>query len=227
MIRNFFSCIFLFLFTGFIANAQLSENFNDGDLSNNPVWSGGTSDFTVNPYFQLQSYNNVANSNYFLSTPNSLATNAQWEFYIQILFNPSSANFIDVYLTATNSDLTSNSNTGYFVRIGNTDDEISLYRRDTNGSTIKIIDGTNGVLNSSSSKMKIKIVRNAANQWTLSRDMSGIGNAFAKEGSVMDATYTNSSYFGIYIKQSTASFFQKHFAILCQLFHTHTNWAHH
>jgi hypothetical protein len=211
MVRNFVSCICLFLFTGFIANAQLSENFNDGDLSNNPVWSGGTSNFTVNPYFQLQSYNNVANSNYFLSTPNSIATTAQWEFYIQILFNPSSANFIDVYLTATNSDLISNSNTGYFVRIGNTDDEISLYRKDTNGSNIKIIDGTNGILNSSSSKMKIKIVRNAANQWTLSRDLSGIGNSFAKEGSVIDATYTNSSYFGFYIKQSTSSFFQKHF----------------
>ncbi|MDQ6901740.1 MAG: lamin tail domain-containing protein [Bacteroidota bacterium] len=211
MVRNFFSCICVFLFTGLIANAQLSENFNDGDFSKNPVWSGSTSDFTVNPYFQLQSYNNVANSNYFLSTPNSLATTAQWEFYIQILFNPSSANYIDVYLTSASSDFTSTGNTGYFVRMGNTDDEISLYRRDANGSIIKIIDGTNGVLNSSSNKMKIKIVRDAANQWTLSRDMSGIGNAFTKEGSAIDATYTSSSYFGFYIKQSTASFFQKHF----------------
>ena len=211
MVRSFFSCFFLLMFISVISNAQLTENFNDGDFTNNPVWSGNTSDFIVNSSLQLQSNNTVANSNYFLSTPNTLATTAQWEMYVQITFNPSSANYIDVWLTSSASDLTLNTNTGYFVRIGNTDDEISLYRKDAGGITTKIIDGADGVLNNSNNVIKIKVTRDGSNQWILSRDLSGTGNSYISEGSVTDATYTSSSFFGFYIKQSTASFFQRHF----------------
>ena len=138
-----------------------------GILLANPAWSGGTSDFVVNSSLQLQSNNTVANSNYFLSTPNSLATSAQWEMYIQLAFNPSSANYVDVYLTASAADLTLNTTTGYFVRIGNTNDEICLYRKDNGGTITKIIDGADGVLNSSNNVMKIKVIRDASNQWIL------------------------------------------------------------
>src|SRR5690606_27998016 len=117
---------------------------------------------------------------------------------------PSSANYIDVYLTASASDISLNSTTGYFVRIGNTDDEISLYRKDAGGAIVKIIDGVNGVLNTSNNVMKIKVFRNAANQWNLSRDLSGTGNSYFNEGVVTDATYLTSAYFGILVKQSTA-----------------------
>ncbi len=211
MIRNFISCFCMLMFFSVITNAQLSENFNDGDFTNNPTWVGGISDFIVNPSLQLQSNNTTANSNYFLSTPNTLATDVQWEMYIQITFNPSSANYIDAYLTASASDLSLNNTTGYFVRIGNTDDEISLYRKDAGGTITKIIDGINGILNTTNNIMKIKVIRDAANQWTLFRDLSGTGNTYTSQGSVTDATFTSSAFFGFYVKQSTASFFQKHF----------------
>ncbi|MBL0146927.1 MAG: lamin tail domain-containing protein [Chitinophagaceae bacterium] len=193
-----------------IIKAQITENFTDGNINTNPPWVGSVADFTVNPGFQLQSNNTVANSTYYLSTASTLATTAQWEFYNQITFNPSSANYADVFLTASASDLTQNTTNGYFVRIGNTNDEICLYRKD--GATVtKIIDGVDGVLNTSNNVIKIKVVRNAANQWTLNRDLTGTGNAYFSEGFVTDATYTTSAYFGIVIKQSTASFFQRHF----------------
>lgn len=211
MVRNSTFCFVLVMFISVIVNAQLTENFNDGNYTNNPVWSGNTSDFIVNSSLQLQSNNTVANSNYFLSTPNTLATTAQWEMYVQIAFNPSSANYIDVWLTASASDLTLNTNTGYFVRIGNTDDEISLYRKDAGGILTKIIDGADGVLNNSSNAMKIKVTRDGSSQWILFRDLGGTGNFYASEGSVTDTTYTSSSFFGFYIKQSTAGFFQGHF----------------
>ncbi|HQW83436.1 MAG TPA: lamin tail domain-containing protein [Ferruginibacter sp.] len=191
--------------------SQVSDNFNDGDFTANPAWVGNAADWTVNSALQLQSNNMVTNSTYFLSTASTLATAAQWEFYTQITFNPSSANYIDVYLTASASDISLNTTTGYFVRIGNTDDEISLYRKNAGGAIVKIIDGVNGVLNTSNNVMKIKVFRNAANQWNLSRDLSGTGNSYFNEGVVTDATYLTSSYFGILIKQSTASFFQRHF----------------
>ena len=211
MVIKFFTFFYILILISFFTKAQFSENFDDGDFIANPAWSGGTSDFIVNSSLQLQSNNTVANSNYFLSAPNSLATSAQWEMYIQIAFNPSSANYIDVYLTASAGDLTLNTTTGYFVRIGNTNDEICLYRKDNGGGITKIIDGADGILNNSNNVMKIKVIRDATDQWILYRDLSGTGNSYASEGSVTDTTYTSSTFFGFLIKQSTASFFQKHF----------------
>jgi hypothetical protein len=205
--------LFLFFLMGINVNlkAQISENFNDGDFTSNPAWNGATSDFIVNNSLQLQSSNTTENSSFWLATPNSIATSAQWEMFVQIDFNPSSLNYIDVYLIASDSYLTHNSTTGYFVRIGNTDDEISFYRKDANGSIIKIIDGLNGILNSSNSIMKIKVTRDETNKWTLYRDMSGSGNFYSAEGSVTDAAYLAPGFFGLLIKQSTSSFFKKHF----------------
>ena len=202
---------YLLLCMGSFGFAQIAENFNDGDFTNNPTWIGSTSDFIVNPALQLQSNNTVANSTFYLSTINELATSAQWEFWVRLAFNPSSANYVDAFLTASASDLRLNSTTGYFVRIGNTDDEISLYRKDANGTITKIIDGVNGILNKSNNVMKIKVTRDADNRWTLFRDLTGTGNSFISEGSITEATYTTSAYFGFLIKQSTASFFQRHF----------------
>ncbi|MBI1783240.1 MAG: lamin tail domain-containing protein [Sphingobacteriales bacterium] len=195
-----------------MAEAQLNENFSDGDYTANPTWTtSAAGDWIVNASQQLQSNNLVASSTFYISTPSILATTAQWEFYVQLTFATSGSNYTDVFLTASASDLTQASTTGYFVRIGNTNDEISLYRKDAAGSFM-IIDGTNGVVSSSSNNvMKIKVIRDAANNFSLLRDMSGTGTSYSSEGSVLDATYTNSAYFGILIKQSTSSFFQKHF----------------
>ena len=193
------------------ANAQVVENFTDGNFTANPAWVGSTADWIVNPALQLQSNNTTASSTFYLSTANTLATTAQWEFYCNLTFNTSGTNYADVFLTASASDITLNTTTGYFVRIGNTADEISLYKKDATGTVIKIIDGVDGITNISNNILKIKVVRNAANLWTLSRDITGLGTSFVSEGTVTDNTYNTSAFFGILIKQSTASFFQRHY----------------
>lgn len=211
MIRKILLCSFALVITALSSNAQLNEGFDDGDFSNNPIWTGDTASFNVNPSLQLQSNNTIANSTFYLSTPNELATETQWEMYVQLAFNPSSANYVDVYLTASASNLTLNSTIGYFVRIGNTDDNICLYRKDAGGVITKIIDGTKGILNTSNNLMKIKVIRDASYKWTLSRDLSATGNGYITEGFVTDNLYSTSAYFGFLVKQSTASFFQQHF----------------
>ncbi len=192
-------------------NAQFIDDFTDGNYTINPTWTGTAADWIVNPTFQLQSNNTTANSTFYLSTPSSLATTSQWDFYCNLTYNTSGTNYADVFLTASAADLTLSNTTGYFVRIGNTLDEISLYRKDATGTITKIIDGVDGITNTSTNILKIRVVRNAANFWTLSRDITGTGNSFTVEGSVTDATFTTSTFFGILIKQSTASFFQRHF----------------
>jgi hypothetical protein len=203
--------IFVFSFALFVSQAQLNDNFNDGDFTTNPSWSSNPDDWLINGNLQLQSNNAVASNTFYISTANTLATSVQWEFYIKLDFNTSSANYVDVYLIASASDISANGTSGYFVRIGNTDDEICLYKKNTSGIITKIIDGTDGILNKSINALKIKITRGADNNWVLFRDITGTGNNYTSEGTTIDATYPTSAFFGILIKQSTSSFFKKHY----------------
>src|SRR5271170_6163841 len=123
-------CIAAIFLLSINSQAQLNDNFNDGDFTANPVWIGNSADWLVNKSLQLQSNNTVANSSFYLSTASSLAISTQWELYVRLAFNTSSANYADIFLTASANDLTLNNTTGYFVRIGNTNDEICLYRKD-------------------------------------------------------------------------------------------------
>jgi hypothetical protein len=210
MRRIYFTLLYCTLFFT-KANAQFTDNFTDGNFTSNPTWTGSTADWIVNSAFQLQSNNTTANGTFYLSTASTLATTAQWDFYCNITFNPSGTNYIDVFLTASASDLTLNATSGYFVRIGNTLDEIALYRKDASGTVTKIIDGADAVLNTSNNTMRIRVIRNAAGLWTLSRDLTGTGSSYVTEGTVTDNTFATSAFFGILVKQSTAGFFQRHF----------------
>ena len=200
----------LLLFSSISLSAQVTENFGDGDFTANPAWASVAGDWIVDAAGQLQSNNMVANSTFYISTPSTLATETQWEFYVKLSFGTSSTNYTDIFLTASASDLTANSTNGYFVRIGNTQDEISLYKKSGATST-KIIDGLDGTTSSSTS-IKIKVTRDVNNKWILYRDLTGASTNFFNEGSVSDNTFNTSSFFGILVKQSTvASFAQRHF----------------
>jgi hypothetical protein len=201
-------CICIFI-AFIVSKAQFTESFTDGNFEN-PTWIGDTTNWTINTSGQLQSNDTIANATFYLSTASTLATSTEWDFYSKLAFNTSSANYVDIYLTASASDITQATTTGYFIRMGGTNDDICLYRKDVSG-IIKIIDGVNGILNTSNNVVKVTVTRDATNQWILSRDITGTGNNYFAEGTAIDNTYTTSSFFGILIKQSTASFFQKHF----------------
>jgi hypothetical protein len=193
------------------ASAQLNDNFTDGDFTANPPWTGNTADWTIHSSQRLQSNNTTANSSFYLSTASRLVAGAQWELSVQLAFNTSSANYVDIYLAASASDISQNNTSGYFVRLGNTADDICLYRKDLSGISTLLINGLDGTLNTSNNNLKLKVTCDAHYQWTLLRDLGATGNNYLSEGNATDSTYTSSSYFGILVKQSTASFFQKHF----------------
>jgi len=197
------------LFIAFVCGAQVSDDFTDGDLTNNPVW---TPDLPANWTVisgQLRSNSSAANSTFYITTPSAKAVDAQWEFFVNLQFNTSSANFVDVYLMSDQSNLLSATNNGYFVRIGGTPDEISLYKLAAGTATL-LINGTDGVTNSSNNRLRIKVIRDGNNLWSLERDATGGTNYFL-EGTVTDNAFTTSNFFGIRVQQSTASFFNRHF----------------
>lgn len=208
--RKIFLAFLVVILFAVNTKAQFTENFSDGDFTASPAWTGSSSDWNVNSAGQLQSNNTVANSTFYITTPSTLATEAEWEFYVQLGFNTSSTNYVDVFLMAAANDLTAPATDGYYVKIGNTADEIALYKR-TGGTSTKIIDGVDGSTNTSNNTINIKVTRDAANEWKLYRDLSG-GSNFFNEGSVTDNTINTSSFFGILVRQSTvASFSQRHF----------------
>ncbi len=188
--------------------AQLNERFDDGNYTLNPQWKGDTSAWKINAEKQLQSNSTMPNDIFYLSVENKKANITEWKFTVQLNFNPSSVNYADIYLISSLENLKQSDNTGYFVRLGNSSDEISLYRKDRQIS-VKIIDGKDGILNSSNSNITISVKRDKNNRWQLFRKINQ--NEEILEGMTIDTTYQSSEYVGILVKQSTASFFGKHF----------------
>ena len=191
----------ILLISSFSTQAQLSENFSDGDFTTNPVWSGDNTLFTITTG-QLNSQSPTA-ANYYLSTPSTLAANVEFLFDINLKFATSGSNYADVYLLSDVDTLTNPQN-GYFVRIGSTQDDIKLYKI-VGGTETILIDGADGSVNSSTNNpFSIKVTRDATDLWTLMYD-DGILGSFLNAGSVVDNTINSSSYFGVKIIQSTAA----------------------
>lgn len=202
-IFTIFTC--LFFLNGF---AQFTDDFSDGDFTADPVWSGNDALFLITST-QLQSNSLVADT-FSLSTPSTLAQNAQWEFFVNLKFSTSGVNYTDVYLMADQADMLLVQN-GYFVRIGDTKDDVSLYNI-VAGDTNLLINGVDALVNSSSNNpLKIKVTRDASDLWTLDVD-DGLTGSFTTMGSVTNNAVNSSSFFGIKIVQSSAaSAIAKHF----------------
>lgn len=189
-------------------NDGFSDDFSDGDFTNQPEWVGETAKFTVNEeqMLQLNDVDAAGTSNTaYISTESKAIDNAIWEFYVKYDFNPSTSNFCDVYLVSNNSNIAS-CTAGYFVRVcgASTTDNICLYRK-SGTSFSKIIDGAALSLNDNSNTFKIKVTRSADGVWALYSDVNGAGE-YTLEGEVTDNNITSSDYFGINCKYSKTRF---------------------
>ena len=173
--------------------AQFSDGFSDGDFTNQPPWAGDVSKFIVNSgKLKLQAL--AASETAFLATPSKAIDDATWEFYLQMDFNPSSTNFSKIYLISDQPNLNAALN-GYFIKVGYTTDEVSLYRQNGTIET-KIIDGLDGRLDMPLVVVKVKVTRDVLGGWRLFSDVGPSGK-YSLEGVISDNVFTSSSYFGI------------------------------
>jgi hypothetical protein len=173
---------------------QFTDDFTDGDFTNNPAWGGETDKFTVNASNELQLFDESESGNAYLSTQSEAIENASWEFLVKLDFNSSDQNFTEIYVSSNTSDLSGNVD-GYFVRIGYSDDEVSLYKQSGTSKT-KIIDGIDDRLNTSAVNVRVKLTRDDIGNWTLFSDTLG-GTDYVTEGTVFDDTHVSSFYFGV------------------------------
>lgn len=194
MIRTFKSCVYCLLLITLPCKAQIIDSFTDGDLKHNPSWIGDTSNFEVNAALQLHLNAPAVTGKSLLVTSSEVSTGAVWKFWTQLDFNPSSSNYAKVYLMSDKARIDS-SLRGYYIRIGGTDDDISLFRQDGTASKL-IIDGRNRILNASVNKVSVMVTRSFAGEWLLNCDSTGFTN-YEELGSVRDTTYWTSRYFGV------------------------------
>lgn len=175
-------------------NAQFSDNFSDGNYLSSPAWWGDTSRFEVNPAEELWLNAPPATDMAYLSLLSQAMENASWEFRVRLGFNPSASNQARVYLCADQQNLKQPLN-GYYVEIGNTQDDISLYVQ--NGTSVtRIIDGADGILNTVTVNTMVRVTRDHAGNWELWADTSG-GTNYVSLGTAGDVQYTQSWYAGV------------------------------
>ncbi len=189
----------LFLVTFFIVNAQITDDFQDGDFTSNPTWvssdlSGNGADFQVNGG-ELQSFGPAATTQLSITTPgipNLTSFDVTWQFKARYTSAPSSSNKIEVFLLSNNPDLNA-APEGYFIRMGETgsDDGIDFYK--TSSGTTLIVDANPSV--AAGINVNIKVTRLTDGTWTIEADPTG-GTSFTTIGSINDTEFTTGPNFG-------------------------------
>lgn len=195
-----FASIFSLLLT-LCLQAQVTENFTDGDFTDNPIWIGTEDLFTIEDG-QLKLFydtETISSTQAFLSTRSEVDIEATWQMQATINTTTSSANYVRFYLTADTSDLSAPLN-GYFVMIGNTNDEVCLYKQAGNTKT-KIIDGTDKRIDLSQFSIAIKVTRDSIGNWQLFSKIADEPD-FVSEGTCFDNDILGSRYAGVFIAYS-------------------------
>ncbi|MFH5883138.1 lamin tail domain-containing protein [Halalkalibaculum sp. DA3122] len=174
----------------------IDETFSDGDFTADPAWTGSVDDHIIfddqgNSKLRLDASGGGAS---YLTTE-STAAYGTWEFLVEFDFNPSSTSYSRIYLLADQPELAEPVN-GYYVRVGHTDDEVSLFRQ-TGTEQTKIIDGANDLIDHDPVAVRIKVTRDLEGHWKFLADSTG-GNDFTSQGSARDNTHRFSNVFGIY-----------------------------
>lgn len=204
LLKHFF--IFCFLFFTILANAQDVEEFKDTNLLINGLWTGQLPSFKIENE-RLKSNHNVANSSFYLVSQNKSKVINEWHIDVNLLFNTSSTNYVDFVIKSDSLNLLLSKN-NFLIRLGGVNDDISLIKT-VNGIETKLIDGENGFLNASSSNCKM-ILKQYKDSFQLSR-LDFKTNLLKIEGFVNDSSLDLANNIGFRIRQSTSSFFNKHF----------------
>lgn len=188
------------------AHAQLADTFADGNFTQNPAWTGDAGSFVVAGQV-LQSNGPAATGTQLqLVTPCQASTGTTWEFWANLRLATSAGNLADVWLLASQADLKSPATKGYFVRLGGTDDEVSLFRQDSARSATVLIDGQNGTLSSTTNNLvRVRVTRSLQGQWTLARDLTGGRSFVAEIPTPLDNTHQRGAVVGVALLYSSAN----------------------
>ena len=180
--------------------AQISEDFSDGDFTQNPEWFGNTSHFEIDSLNRLHLIAPTVTANSYLCFESNLLENTIWKMTVKMDFNPSASNYLDWYILASDSIL-KESNEAYFVRIGGTGDQLILYKKEGEIST-QLITSSEGIVNTNPVEIRLKVERTVDGDIEVWADLLIDGN-WVLIGSATDLTELNAQYSGINCKYTS------------------------
>ncbi len=202
MAKNGFNLFFFSLLTVSIGQAQVCDDFSDGDFTNNPTWIGNVADFEVNTSKQLHLKGNGTDSAC-LVTAAYLADSTEWICWIRLSFSPSANNFSRFYLYSDQQDL-GGALQGFYLQFGEAGsaDAIELFRQ-TGNQHFSVCRGTGGLIAASFS-IRIRVTRTPPGVWTLYADSTG-GNYFKFQAEGVDTTAINADWTGFFCKYTSSN----------------------
>lgn len=181
--------------------AQVSDDFSDGDFLTNPLWEGDSLHFEVNSAKQLH-LKWAGSDTSILATPSFRLKETEWNFWLKLSFNTSANNFLKVYLTADRKELDHLLN-GTVIQVGGGNDSISVMKQ-SGEVTTTLFCFPFITTSQSTNTLRIKITRDATGMWRAWADPAG-GDDYSEQGSWMDASLQNPSWFGFWCKYTSSN----------------------
>ncbi|NBC25528.1 MAG: hypothetical protein GVY08_01590 [Bacteroidetes bacterium] len=187
----------------------LNERFEDGNLTEAPVWTGDLDDFTFvrengNTLLRLEAEEDPSRTQ--IRTLSSVTTGS-WEFFFRQEFKPSNLNRAFFFLMADQQDLNyldGSKVNGYAVRTGDNQSprRLKLVRFDGGDQTVLAESGTvieEGV------GYRVKVTRSADGEWRLYIGEGITSDPVQDAEAVTDIRYTSSTYFGLLLRYSSGN----------------------
>ncbi|ASB49333.1 lamin tail domain-containing protein [Alkalitalea saponilacus] len=176
-----------------VLNAQFVDDFSDGDFTSNPEWTGLIPWFRIDPQRESLQLNAPAEpGSAWLFTRSAAMEEASWQFNFRLGFNPSSANFAEVFL-ASDSNNPENISTAYYLVIGTTADNISLWER-RGGKNTRLIEGQHKRIDFNLVEADIRVTRKKGGEFILEVKLE---DDWIEEGRASESRGFSSEWFGV------------------------------
>lgn len=190
----FLLVVFLSLFSPLKGQAfvVLQDDFSDGNFSHQPTWIGDTTAFTIisENGGWLRS-NTDSSATHYISTPCAVLDSAEWNITVAFDYSTSSVNF-SVFYVAMDAPSPQTANRAYFLKMGNTADNVCLYYRE-NGKNTCLIKGREDLFADNGSGASIRLTQHKGT-WTLYTQQLGTEVTEVEEGSIEHMKITHADY---------------------------------
>ena len=173
----------------------IEDDFHDGNLSENPTWQGDTTAFIINPENggKLQSNIDTASTHY-ISTPSTAIDSAEWNLTVSFDHSTSSVNY-SIFYVAMSQASPATSQQAYYLRMGNTPDNVCLFYKE-NGKSTCLIQGRAGLFEATKTTVRIRLTQHKG-IWTLYTQQltpTSLETAEVEEGSIEHLKMKQSAY---------------------------------
>lgn len=187
--------------------AQVNEDFTDGNFTHHPAWLGDDSLFAVNPLLQLQLRGTPGTSkDASLATTSLLSTNTEFSILAGFGLNPSSQNFSRFYICSDQENLKGSLN-GYYLQFGghtgNTD-SIVLFRQQGLSRTA-VLWSRPGIVGKNNNLVRIKLIVNNQGFAQLYTDTNGGYNYRLEPVSGQIFNGNNIAYAGVFVRFTSSN----------------------